>query len=104
MTTNDTAAPNDDGPEIYGPPAFLPGQKVRAVSAIRNDGTMPGLPRGAYVIEAGAVGYVTGFGEFLQRFYVYRVDFVASGRIVGMRAHEIQLLEEMDEGHDRQAR
>lgn len=82
-------------PEIYGPPAFLPGQKVRAVTAIRNDGTYPGEPRGAFVIEAGAVGYVTDIGEFLQRFYVYRVDFVDVGRIVGMRGHEIESLEEM---------
>lgn len=77
-------------PEIYGPPAFVPGQKVRAVTAVRNDGTVPGAPRGAFIVEAGEEGYVTDVGEFLQRYYIYRVDFVASGRFVGMRRHEIE--------------
>lgn len=88
-----TAARDAGGePEIYGPPAFVPGQKVRAVSAIRNDGTVPGATRGAFIIEAGDVGYVTEVGEFLQRVYIYRVDFIDRGRFVGMRRHEIELV------------
>lgn len=79
-----------EAPEIFGPPAFTVGQKVRAVSAVRNDGTFPGSPRGAFIVEAGEIGYVTGVGEFLQRYYIYRVDFIASGRFVGMRRHEIE--------------
>lgn len=80
-------------PEIYRPPAFVPGQKVRAVTAVRNDGTIPGTPRGTFIVEAGEEGYVTDVGEFLQRYYIYRVDFVARGRFVGMRRHEIEDLE-----------
>lgn len=80
-------------PEIYGLPAFMPGQKVRTVSAIRSDGTVPGAPRGAFIVEAGDVGYVTGVGEFLQRYYIYCVDFIDSERFVGMRRHEIELVE-----------
>lgn len=88
-----TSSP-DDLPEIYGPPVFNPGDKVRATSAIRNDGTIAGLPRGAFVIEAGATGYVVAVGEYLQRFYVYQVDFIEAGCIIGMRGHEIAALKE----------
>lgn len=84
----------DDVPEVYGPPRFVPGQKVRALVPIRNDGTVPGQSRGAFVVEAGDVGYVTGIGEFLQRHYIYTVDFVARARFVGMRGGEIEVIEE----------
>ena len=85
----------DEGlPEVYGPPRFLPGQKVRALVAIRNDGTVPGQSRGAFVVETGDVGYVTAIGEFLQRHYVYTVDFVTRGRFVGMRGGEIEVIED----------
>lgn len=80
-------------PEIYGPPAFEPGCKVRALKAIRNDGTYPGSSMGTIILEPGAVGYVTGVGEFLQRFYIYRVDFVEAGRIIGMRRDEIEAVD-----------
>ncbi|MBK8909674.1 MAG: nitrogen fixation protein NifZ [Rhodospirillales bacterium] len=88
------AAADEGLPEVYGPPRFLPGQKVRAVAAVRNDGTMPGVARGAFLVQAGDEGYVTGFGEFLQRYYVYTVDFVAHGRLIGMRGGEIEALED----------
>ncbi|TVR98076.1 MAG: nitrogen fixation protein NifZ [Rhodospirillales bacterium] len=80
-------------PEVYGPPAFEPGCKVRSLKPIRNDGTVPGSAMGTVILEAGAVGYVTGIGEFLQRFYIYRVDFVDAGRIIGMRRDEIESLD-----------
>jgi nitrogen fixation protein NifZ len=89
------AADNAGGEtEIYGPPAFVPGQKVRALTAIRSDGTVPGADRGVFIVEAGDEGYVTGIGEFLQRYYIYRIDFIKSGRFVGMRRHEIALVED----------
>ncbi len=81
-------------PEVYGPPRFVPGQKVRALVPIRNDGTVPGQSRGAFVVETGDVGYVIGIGEFLQRYYVYSVDFVTRGRFVGMRGGEIEAIED----------
>jgi nitrogen fixation protein NifZ len=86
--------PDEDLPEVYGPPRFVPGQKVRALVPIRNDGTVPGEMRGAFVVETGDVGFITGIGEFLQRYYVYTVDFVVRGRLVGMRGGEIELMEE----------
>jgi len=86
--------PDEDLPEVYGPPRFVPGQKVRALVQVRSDGTVPGKDRGVFVVETGDLGYVTGIGEFLQRYYVYAVDFVARGRLVGMRGGEIELMEE----------
>ncbi len=80
--------------EIYDPPVFEIGQKVRSRTAIRNDGTMPGVKMGEVIVETGDVGYVANIGEHLQRYYVYTVDFVARGRFVGMRRHEIEVLED----------
>ncbi len=88
------APPDDALPEVYGPPRFLPGQKVRALAAVRNDGTVPGTARGDPLVTAGDVGFVTGIGEFLQRYYVYTVDFVARQRLIGMRAGEIEAVED----------
>ena len=86
--------PDESLPEVYGPPKFVPGQKVRSLVQVRSDGTVPGKERGAFVVEAGDEGYITGIGEFLQRYYVYTVDFVVRGRLVGMRGGEIGAMEE----------
>lgn len=75
-------------------PRFDIGDKVRARLAVRNDGTYPGSRIGDFLIEAGEIGYVASIGEFLQRYYIYGVDFFARGRIVGMREHEIEDVEE----------
>ena len=80
--------------EVARPPRFEVGDKVRARQAVRNDGTWPGSAIGQYLIAAGEVGYVTSIGEFLQRYYIYGVDFFAQGRIVGMREHEIEDFED----------
>ncbi|SDG88944.1 nitrogen fixation protein NifZ [Roseospirillum parvum] len=78
-----------DDIEIYQPPAFEYGTRVRALTQIRNDGTFPGADRGQVLVEAGEEGYVRSLGTFLQTAYVYGVDFIDSGRVVGMRAHEL---------------
>jgi nitrogen fixation protein NifZ len=80
--------------EITRPPRFAIGEKVRARQLVRNDGTYPGRPMGDPLIDAGEVGYVVGIGEFLQRYYIYSVDFFVRARIVGMREHEIERIEE----------
>jgi nitrogen fixation protein NifZ len=82
-----------DSLEIDAPPLFQPGQKVRAAIVVRSDGSYPGAATGDVLIEAGTVGYVRGIGEFLQRHRIYAVDFFEQARIVGMRAHELELLE-----------
>jgi nitrogen fixation protein NifZ len=80
--------------EVYGPPVFREGQKVAAKTSIRSDGTVYGSRTGDVIVEAGTMGYVANIGEFLQRFYIYEVDFVEAGRLVGMRGFELDPLEE----------
>ncbi|EEW25378.1 nitrogen fixation protein NifZ [Rhodobacter ferrooxidans] len=88
---------NDDKPlEVYSPPLWQPGDKVRSRMTVRNDGTMPGVEVGHIVVRKGDVGYVRDIGTYLQEFYVYAVDFIDRGNIVGMRARELT-----SEGDDR---
>lgn len=84
----------DEPLEVYGPPAFRPGDKVRATRAVRNDGTIRGCEIGALVVKKGDVGYVRDVGTFLQQFYVYAIDFVERGTIVGMRRRELAAISE----------
>ncbi len=79
--------------ELYGPPAFEQGAKVKAIRAVRNDGTYPGVPIGVYLIDEGEIGYVKAIGTYLNRFYVYTIEFVDRGILVGMRCHELECLE-----------
>jgi nitrogen fixation protein NifZ len=80
--------------EVFGPPLFAPGDKVKALRDIRNDGSMWGQRIGDILIRAGEIGYVRGIGEFLQRYYIYDVDFFERGQIVGMRGHELARVED----------
>lgn len=84
----------DDRVEIHEDPAFDYGQKVVSTKNVRNDGTYPGIEVGEILVRKGDVGYVASIGTFLQRFYIYGVDFPATGRLVGMRAKELKLQEE----------
>jgi nitrogen fixation protein NifZ len=79
----------DDRLEVYDPPKYRPGDKVQSTRTVRNDGTMPGVEVGRIVVRRGDLGYVRDIGTYLQEFYVYAVDFVDRGSIVGMRAREL---------------
>ena len=79
--------------ETAGPPGFEVGDRVRCRTLIRNDGTWAGLPVGTVLVEAGEPGYVHHVGVYLQRYYIYDVDFFERGMIVGMREHELDLVE-----------
>jgi len=79
--------------ELHEPPAYEIGTKVRALHSVRNDGTYPGVPTGGFLIDEGEIGYVKSVGTYLNRFYVYGIDFVRRGVLVGMRAHELECLE-----------
>jgi len=79
--------------EIDRPPVFQPGMKVRSLALVRNDGTFPGARVGDVLIEPGAVGYVRDVGAFLQRFWIYEVDFIDTKQVVGMRAGELESAE-----------
>lgn len=83
-----------DASELDGPPAFAYGAKVRARKHIKNDGTVPGVEIGAVLVRKGDEGYVQSIAPYLQRYYVYGVDFIERGRVVGMRRRELDLVEE----------
>ncbi|MCP9628946.1 nitrogen fixation protein NifZ [Rhodopseudomonas palustris] len=86
-------ARDSDIVELDGPPDFDYGQKVRAKINIRNDGTFPGKEIGEVLVKKGDEGYVVSIGTFLQQFYIYGVDFVVQGRIVGMKRKELVAVE-----------
>ncbi|MBF0374689.1 MAG: nitrogen fixation protein NifZ [Alphaproteobacteria bacterium] len=82
--------------ELEDQPAFGYGQKVRSRKNVRNDGTFMGAEIGAELVKKGDVGYVNSIGTFLQQFYIYGVDFVERGNVVGMRGKELELVEDAE--------
>jgi nitrogen fixation protein NifZ len=83
--------------EITGRPVFRPGEKVQATKYVRNDGTYRGRDIGAVLVRKGETGYVRDIGTFLQQFYVYAVEWIDSGTLVGMRAKELVSLDQPQE-------
>ncbi|QPB24638.1 nitrogen fixation protein NifZ [Rhizobium sp. 007] len=79
--------------EIRERPRFMPGERVRATRQVRNDGTYPGKDIGENLVRKGDEGFVRDVGTFLQQFYIYAVEWVDRGTIVGMRAYEIMSLD-----------
>ncbi|MGX5804164.1 nitrogen fixation protein NifZ [Bradyrhizobium sp. Arg314] len=79
--------------EIHKPPRFMPGERVRAIRHIRNDGTYPGGEVGENLVLRGDEGYVRDIGTFLQQFYIYAVEWIGRGTVVGMRAREMVSLD-----------
>ena len=84
---------SDDGVELDDPPAFGAGDKVRSRQRIRNDGSYLGRRIGETLIDEGETGYVRSIGTFLQRYFIFEVDFVGRGVVVGMRGKELELIE-----------
>ncbi|OKO86315.1 MULTISPECIES: nitrogen fixation protein NifZ [unclassified Bradyrhizobium] len=80
---------DSDVVELNGPPAFTFGEKVRASRTVRNDGTFRGKEIGEILARRGEVGYVISIGTFLQKFYIYGVEFLESGYRVGMKRKEL---------------
>lgn len=81
--------------ELAGPPLFRPGEKVVAKKYVKNDGTFAGREIGEVLVAKGDVGYVRDVGSFLQQFYVYAVEWVGRGVVVGMRGKELLRPEEV---------
>lgn len=75
--------------EVFKEPVFRPGEKVRATKHVKNDGTYPNKEIGENLVRKGDVGYVRDIGTFLQQFYIYSVEWVERGTIVGMRGKEL---------------
>lgn len=86
----------DEVNELDSPPCFDFGEKVRALKLVRNDGTFPGKDIGEVLVKKGEVGYVASIGTFLQRFYIYGVEFPERGYRVGMKASELESLDRPD--------
>lgn len=79
--------------EIFKEPRFRPGEKVRSTKHVKNDGTYPLKEIGENLVRKGDVGYVRDIGIFLQQFYIYAVEWVERGTIVGMRGKELVSLD-----------
>ncbi len=84
----------DDTIEINEDPTYGYGQKVVSTKQVRNDGTYPGMEIGEILVKKGDVGYVASIGTFLQKYWIYGIDFPETGRMVGMRARELKLVEQ----------
>jgi nitrogen fixation protein NifZ len=79
--------------EIQGQPLFMPGVKVKSIRYVKNDGTYAGREVGEVLVRKGDVGYVRDIGTFLQRYYIYAVEFIETGVLVGMRGRELAALD-----------
>jgi nitrogen fixation protein NifZ len=79
--------------EVYQQPKFMPGTKVRSTKYVKNDGTYAGKDVGDVLVQKGDVGYVRDIGMYLGRYYIYAVEFVDRGTIVGMRGRELVALD-----------
>jgi nitrogen fixation protein NifZ len=79
--------------ELNGPPFFYYGDRVRAKRTVKNDGTYRGKDIGDILCKKGEEGIVVSIGTFLQQFYIYGVEFVASGHRVGMKLKELEAVE-----------
>ncbi|MER9203082.1 nitrogen fixation protein NifZ [Mesorhizobium sp. M0933] len=82
--------------EIRRPPRFMPGERVRATRHIKNDGTYPGREIGENLVRKGEEGYVRDIGTFLQQFFIYSVEWIDRGTVVGMRARELMSLDKAE--------
>ena len=86
-------ARDSDIVELDGPPAFDYGEKVVSRKNVRNDGTFHGRELGELLVKKGDIGYVKSVGTFLQQFYIYGIDFVDHGYVVGMKGRELRSLD-----------
>ncbi|MHB8921441.1 MAG: nitrogen fixation protein NifZ [Halothiobacillus sp.] len=81
--------------ELGDEPQFEYGDKVRSLKHVRNDGTFPNKEVGDILVRKGDIGYVASIGTFLQQFYIYGVDFYEHGYMVGMKARELALFDDI---------
>jgi nitrogen fixation protein NifZ len=83
--------------EIRGEPVYMPGAKVVSRKHVKNDGTYPLKDIGEILVKKGDVGYVRDIGTYLQQFYIYAVEWIDRGTIVGMRGKELTPFEAIAE-------
>jgi len=80
--------------EIRAAQRFMPGETVQETRHVKSDGTYPRREIGDILVRKGEVGYVRDIGTFLQHFYIYAVEWIDSGTLVGMRAKELVSLDQ----------
>jgi len=89
--------------ELNEPPRFNYGQRVRAKRTIRNDGTFCGKDVGDVLAKKGEEGYVCNIGTFLQQHYIFGVEFILTGNKVGMKARELEAVDDDDDDAPKKA-
>ncbi len=73
---------------------FNVGDTVRTRKKIKNDGTFPGLPWDAHLVDIGEIGVVLDTGTFLLTKTVYTVYFPNLDVFVGCLEHELEAVDE----------
>ncbi|MGE0071650.1 MAG: nitrogen fixation protein NifZ [Thiomonas sp.] len=86
---------DSDWVELDGPPQFTIGERVISRYVVRNDGTYRGREIGEILVQKGDIGYVSSIGTYLQQYYIYAVDFVSTGCLVGMKGRELISLDNL---------
>ena len=86
---------DEDEVELVSPPRFDYGERVISRFTVRNDGTYRGKDIGDVLVNKGDIGYVSSIGTFLQRYYIYAVEFTGTGHRVGMRGRELVSLDKI---------
>ena len=76
------------GPGIAGKREFKPGDAVRSLTQVTNDGLYPHRDIGESLVYRGDTGVVRERWSFLGEAY-YTVEFFAHASVVIMRGHEM---------------
>jgi len=76
------------GPDIPGRHGFKPGDAVRSLARVINDGIYPHRDIGETLVHGGDVGVVRESWSFLGEAY-YTVEFFAHAAVVIMRGQEM---------------
>jgi nitrogen fixation protein NifZ len=76
------------GPGVAGKREFKPGDAVRSLTQVVNDGIYPHRDVGETLVHQGDTGIVRERWSFLGEIY-YTVDFLSRATIVIMRGREI---------------
>ena len=67
---------------------FMPGDEVRSIRPVKNDGVYPHKDIGEILVQYGDAGIVRERWSFLGNIY-YTVEFVARATVVIMRGREL---------------
>jgi nitrogen fixation protein NifZ len=77
------------GPDIAGNREFKPGDAVRSLTRVTNDGIYPHRDIGDTLVDGGDIGAVRQSWSFLGEAY-YTVEFSAQAAVVILRGQEME--------------